>query len=41
MLREFFVSPKTQTIDWWTIMLLLVSLLSFVGATILWVHHPV
>ena len=41
MLREFFVSPKTQSVDWWTIALLLVSLLSFIGATILWMHHSV
>jgi hypothetical protein len=38
MLREFLAHPKTRRIDWWMIALLLVSLLSFVGATILLVH---
>jgi len=38
MLREFLVHPTTRRIDWWMIALLLVSLLSFAGATILLIH---
>jgi hypothetical protein len=38
MLREFLVHPKTHRIDWWMIGLLFVSLLGFMGATILLVH---
>jgi hypothetical protein len=41
MLREFFVRPNTSRIDWWMIAFFLVSLLSFVGATVLWVHAAV
>ncbi len=35
MLSEFFKCPRTRRIDWWLIGLLLVSLLSFLGAAIL------
>jgi hypothetical protein len=38
MLREVLVHPKTRRIDWWMIGPLLVSLLGFMGATILIVH---
>jgi hypothetical protein len=38
MLSEFFVHPKTRRIDWWMIAWLLLSVVSFAGATILWVH---
>ena len=38
MLREFVVLPRTGRIDWWLIVLMLVSLLGFVGATVLWLH---
>jgi hypothetical protein len=34
MLRQFFVRPRTERIDWWLITLMLVSLLGFVGAAI-------
>jgi hypothetical protein len=35
MLSEFFKCPRTRRIDWWLIGLLLVSMLSFLGAAIL------
>jgi len=41
MLREFLVFPRTGRIDWWLIALLLISLLSFVGATILSMHFGI
>jgi len=38
MLSKIFVCPKTRRIDWGMIGLILVSLLSFVGAAILGMH---
>ena len=38
MLREFFVRPNTNRTDWRMLAMLLASLLSFIGATVLWVH---
>jgi hypothetical protein len=38
MLREVFVRPNTSRVDWWMIALLLMSLVSFAGATVLWIH---
>jgi hypothetical protein len=38
-MRYLFFHSKTRRIDWWTIVLLLISLFSFAGAAaIMWVH---
>jgi hypothetical protein len=38
MLREVFVRPNTNRTDWRLLAMLFTSLLSFIGATALWVH---
>lgn len=38
LISDIFMYPKTRKIDWWTVALSLVSLLSFLGAAVLWIH---
>jgi hypothetical protein len=38
MLREVFAHLNISRVDWWMIALLLMSLVSFAGATVLWMH---
>lgn len=38
LVAEFFERIRAAKIDWWMIGWLLVSLLSFLGATILWLR---
>jgi hypothetical protein len=39
-IHDFFLDPQTRRTDWWTIVILLVTVASFAGAAILWMQHP-
>ena len=35
---DFFIHPKTRRTDWWTVVILLVTVLCFAGAATSWMR---